>query len=257
MAKQYSPAAYKRRKLMRELRGFMNEIEASRVNAVNDLNGVGFYASGLLEGSMSMSAAQLREVAERLVELEKEYDISEIGTDAVVALERGLIRDYNGVDLGKDVVAATMSEYESMDQKIIFNGKLSYNELNDSIGSMRGTRHIMPYDEGRTTPSQYIAAHEYGHAVQHVLLARTSVDNSLDARFEQEVHRRKIIGYAEKHNGGWPVDAHMSTYGQTSAAEFFAEAFANAHSGKPNAIGKGMLDFLAEMKGHGLLGGGR
>lgn len=40
----------------------------------------------------------------------------------------------------------------------------------------------------------------------------------------------------------------MSIYGQRNTHEFFAEAFCNAHGGKPNVIGKAMLKFL-ERKG--------
>ncbi len=37
---------------------------------------------------------------------------------------------------------------------------------------------------------------------------------------------------------------YLSNYGKTNAVEFFAESFANANLGTPNAIGRAMQDYL-------------
>lgn len=46
---------------------------------------------------------------------------------------------------------------------------------------------------------------------------------------------------------------YMSRYGQTNNCEFFAEAFANAHCGKPNPIGEAMMIFLKEKLNNGTI----
>ena len=240
MAKKYSPIGYIRRK-----------IESDRVAARDELKAVGFMVSELLADGISQKA--LREITDRLVELEREYDVSEYRKGEGVDIDYGTLFSESGFPLSGSVAAQTESYLGDMVQTITFNSKNSYERLNSAIESMRTKGDTVPYDPKTTTPWQYIATHEYGHALQHAILTRQGIDTRYRRSNAVANHRSKIIKYAEGHNGGKSVSEQMSKYGATSPDEFFAEAFTNAHSGAPNAIGKGMMDFLADMRKQGYL----
>lgn len=61
-----------------------------------------------------------------------------------------------------------------------------------------------------------------------------------------EIAKKEINSIAMKKYSSKGVA--MSTYGQYNSYEFFAEAFANAHLGAPNAIGLAMRDYLRDNK---------
>ena len=54
----------------------------------------------------------------------------------------------------------------------------------------------------------------------------------------------EIIEIAKTLDKDFILDNNMSKYGKTSPQEFFAECFANAECGKPNALGKAIKIYL-------------
>lgn len=107
--------------------------------------------------------------------------------------------------------------------------------------------HSMRSDGKLTSRANYTVTHEYGHLVQNALYQKAVMGgyNGTRQKFESDAKRQiediAIKKYKSK-------ASHMSDYGRSNAAEFFAEAFAGANSGKPNSYGKAMLDYLKQNK---------
>lgn len=89
-----------------------------------------------------------------------------------------------------------------------------------------------------------IITHEYGHMLQWSMM-RSSGGRYAGKHAASE--KRKIMDIAKKKYGATKNDS--SRYGLKNSMEFFAEAFASAHGGSPNAVGLAMQDYLAEFKG--------
>ncbi|WP_373244323.1 hypothetical protein [Megamonas funiformis] len=60
---------------------------------------------------------------------------------------------------------------------------------------------------------------------------------------------REIVNIANKNNKNFKIKDNISGYGNSNFAEFFAEVFTNSQLGKPNELGKAMLEWL-KMKGY-------
>lgn len=132
-------------------------------------------------------------------------------------------------------------------------------------GSKKKT--FMPLDDAQA--SVYNVTHEYGHMVQNYMkqmemeargwdssnpfqfVDRAFVDK--DRRFrwyldaQREVERscyNELVQIARDADPAFSIIDSMSKYGLTDEAEFFAEAFANAYCGAPNALGKAMKVLL-------------
>lgn len=93
--------------------------------------------------------------------------------------------------------------------------------------------------------ARYTVTHEYGHMLENVLYQKakqsgyTGTQNQFNAKVKQEIHSGAV-----KYGVSAISDGSPSGYGSTNAAEFFAESFASANLGKPNAYGKSMQDWL-------------
>ena len=105
----------------------------------------------------------------------------------------------------------------------------------------------MPTDGRLTSYAGYTVAHEYGHLVQNALYQRAiSRGASVSADTFSEIAKKEINSIAMKKYSSKGVA--ISTYGTYNSYEFFAESFANAHLGAPNAIGLAMRDYLRDNK---------
>ncbi|MCR5583488.1 MAG: hypothetical protein K6F70_07805 [Eggerthellaceae bacterium] len=92
----------------------------------------------------------------------------------------------------------------------------------------------MPTDGSLLSAARYTITPEYGHLMHNAI-------SKLTGKSKYEVFR-EVRGLAVRKNGATRRD--LSDYGHTNYHEFFAEAFANANSGAPNAIGQAMNDHL-------------
>jgi len=100
--------------------------------------------------------------------------------------------------------------------------------------------HFMP----ATNYKGYTFYHEFGHFVENYLLRRNNTDTAarrimndiIDIAVRQtKTDRKTVMAQASKY-------ATSKEHGR----EFFAEAFANLYSGRPNAIGKAMKTYLEQ-----------
>lgn len=123
----------------------------------------------------------------------------------------------------------------------------------------------------------YTATHETGHSVAFMLMREHLVNNPSElAAIEKKIAELKTSGkslsqvkntmnriekqqdkiliecnkeiYAKARSANPEINLRscLSQYGQTNAHEAFAEMYANAYCGKPNALGNAMLEFLKE-----------
>lgn len=119
--------------------------------------------------------------------------------------------------------------------------------------------------------SVYTVTHEYGHALQNILLkeemerqgwsastpysmidrtkktqnARAKWYTKTEEAFAQQCYD-EIIGIAKSNNENFSLADNLSGYGKTNKLEFFAEVFANSQLGEPNELGEAMIEWLIQ-----------
>ena len=117
-------------------------------------------------------------------------------------------------------------------------------------------KHFMPCSDNNI--NNYALTHEFGHVLETYLLNEYNISNPLEYekalsnqykwdKYKEKVYgniRNDIISIATKNNSNFDINSELSTYGKSSPAEFFAECFANAECGKPNTLGKAMIEYL-------------
>lgn len=171
---------------------------------------------------------------QRLKELENTYKV--IGNSEMPVV--------NGVQT--TAVAFVSSERSNpRSQSINFSLAGEYknaNSMANMVASNAKNKYFMPMGKSRQERLQYPVTHEYGHMLQNVLFSKSG-KNDREAYADKVA--KGIIKNAQKKYGmrGWNQ---ISVYGRRNPHEFFAEAFANAHSTRPNAVGLAMRDYLKE-----------
>lgn len=100
-----------------------------------------------------------------------------------------------------------------------------------------------PTDGSTASLARYTVTHEYGHML-HNALYKKAKDNGYTGTLNQYIGKtkREINSIAKKKYGA--TEKAPSQYGGKNSHEFFAETFANANLGNPNAHGKAMLEWL-------------
>lgn len=186
------------------------------------------------------------------------YNTSKIDREVMItSLEkvRELEKRYGAIGNSRDIVLNGV-----MDDSIAFvsrdGGKDSNSQsLNFSIGNMgnagklvdmtkkgQRTGWFMPSGTTRKQLIGYTVTHEYGHMVQNVLYSKSKTSLT-HAEYANAV-RSEVKQIAKARYGYRDGSKAISKYGQKNSREFFAEAFANANSGRPNSIGRAMGDWL-------------
>lgn len=94
-----------------------------------------------------------------------------------------------------------------------------------------------------TKQNAAVVTHEYGHMLHNAMAAKQGVaSRDFTAKAQQEITSIATSKYGAGKN------TRVSEYGTKNSAEFFAEAFSSYNSGKPNAYGKAMGDWLKKNK---------
>lgn len=180
-----------------------------------------------------IDAEVMNENLSRLKELEAKYG-------AIKASETPVL---NGVYTRADAfVSFSLDNHKN--QSLNFSLSKSAASANELAGANMVASKIglfMPYGSGRKEALTYTVTHEYGHMVQNIMYSNYRGNMSFNS-YSNNV-ARGIIANARRKYGMNNVE-HISRYGLRSPQEFFAEAFANAHSSTPNAVGLAMRDFL-------------
>lgn len=191
---------------------------------------IGFASIG---GTAGINTAILGALAIQLNNLERQYGA--IGSSGKVTL---MTADGSGFK-------AAVGYDSHGNQSLILNPKAfsSVSAYNKQIKAEQAAGSKMPTDGSVKNNFRYTVTHEYGHMLQNSMY-RKAVSNGYrgtPGRYAQEV-KDSIIKTASTRYGG--TQKSLSHYGATNSSEFFAEAFASAHLGKPTAVGKAMQDWL-------------
>lgn len=155
------------------------------------------------------------------------------------------------------------------------NLSLSPQHFNDRAQLIESTRDAitenwsMPAKMTDEVLEVYTVTHEYGHLLQNMLTGKLMQErgwtpekpmNMFDAKKKtkkaqmkfytkarndaKKEHMKEIVDVAKESDSDFSLFDHISDYGKTNEAEFFAEVFANSQLGKPNALGDAMNIWL-------------
>lgn len=130
------------------------------------------------------------------------------------------------------------------------------NYHNKIISNAIKNKQFMPCSDSNI--NNYALTHEFGHVLETYLLNEYNISNPFEYKkalanqyqwnkYKEKVYsniRNDIINIASKNNSAFNINDELSKYGKSTAGEFFAECFANAESGKPNTLGKAMIEYL-------------
>lgn len=180
-----------------------------------------------------IDAEIMNENLSRLKELEAKYG-------AIKASENPVL---NGVQTNAFAYVASIPSNRKS-QSLNFSlgeGHTSVNELAGRVIVASKIGKFMPYGKSRKEAVAYTVTHEYGHMVQNIMYSNYTGGKTFSAYSDSVA--RGIIANARRKYGMNGIEQ-VSQYGLRSPQEFFAEAFANAHSSTPNAVGLAMQDFL-------------
>ena len=148
-----------------------------------------------------------------------------------------------GMD-SNNVVAAVEYDSTGTPTGLLINRRLMSGiaNMNAAQREMERIGWNMPTDGKVTSLARYSITHEYGHLTESALYLKSRSSGSTKTEGQDARARTNAILKIAKGYGATRGD--VSHYGQQNSYEFFAEAFANAHSGKPNAIGRAMSEYL-------------
>lgn len=148
-----------------------------------------------------------------------------------------------GMD-SKDIVAAVEYDSTGTPTGLLLNRGLMSNitRMNAAQREMERIGWSMPTDGKVKSLARYSITHEYGHLTESALFLKARSSGSTGTEGQDARARVSAILKIAKGYGATRED--VSHYGRQNSYEFFAEAFANAHSGKPNAIGRAMSEYL-------------
>ena len=162
-----------------------------------------------------------------------------------------LDREYGAIDFNKTKIQGVSSRSRTK-AAVSEHGDTLY--LNDkALGSAAKAARVtknsvktkwnMPTSGKITDNANYTVVHEYGHILEGALYKKAVKEGykGTSGQFEMAVYR-KISSQAQKKYGA--TNKSLSRYGHTNPAEFFAESFANLHSGAPNGFGLALQDYL-------------
>lgn len=189
-----------------------------------------------VRGTNRMNTAILGFMANTLYDLEKQYG-------AIAASDAPIFATFNGTATG----AVFYDDLHPSDQVMGVNAQKfqSVGQVKQSgIESERTKWH--PKTDGKITSRMAATVtHEYGHMLMNALAAQSGMTSTaFNIMAEREVKR-----IARRKFKAAPFSS-SSRYGREGgAAEYLAEAFQSLHSGKPNAHGKAIGEWL---KSHSL-----
>lgn len=143
---------------------------------------------------------------------------------------------------------AYVRSWEYSNKQHLVLGKIfqSYEEMIRRAKESQLAGGSMPTKEADDILAVYTVTHEYGHLLQHIMFrkAKKSGYQYREDEFQKDC-RSAIINMARRINPSCDPDALISQYGRENpASEYFAEVFANAMLGRPNALGKAMEQWL-------------
>ena len=203
-----------------------------RADVLNMYGATGFQG---MYGTNDMYTAVIGAYGIQLNNLERRYG-------AVGGSEKPDVRMVDNADF---IAAVSYNPSNPSQQTLIFNHS-DMGKIKTAVKQQRKAERSgwsMPTDKSVKNMARYTVTHEYGHMLHNSLYTKavasgyTGTRNQWLGNAVRSIKRNAQTKYKATNKS-------MSTYGKSSSAEFFAEAFANANLGKPNAVGKAMNDWL-------------
>lgn len=235
-------------------------------DAVKAMRGIGVNIDTTMERKLKngkVDGQLVIETANQLVKLENEYGvINDAGGIELISSGRGsyIARVHAG---GADA----LGKNQKLELNTKYYGDATVMEKN--VEYSQSTGFLLESDAKMV--KTYPVTHEYGHMLHNKVIqnsvaneyAKINADykngkityNQASKRIMDSYNssldnlKTQIVNVAIKQNpkmSRGDVLKAMSSYGNTNSAEFFAEAFANANSGKPNIVGKAMQGWLKQ-----------
>lgn len=145
--------------------------------------------------------------------------------------------------MGYGTIARTRQWLSNRKSPEINLNKLYYKsakKLSSTVFKGVRSKHFMP----ATDYKNYTFYHEFGHFIENYLLRKNNTDSAARRIMNDIID----IAVRQTKTDRNTVLAQASKYARSKASgrEFFAEAFANLQSGRPNAIGKAMKTYLEQ-----------
>lgn len=206
----------------------------SASDSISKLAGIGIHVKDptFLSG---LGDQYVQDVADQLEHLENKY---------------GAIRDNGpgGIPMtarsgGMGSAYAYVSRYKGNTRIVDFRVSTSrdYDTINAKVAEHNASNWFM---KTNMSGAKQIITHEYGHILQFTMAGRAGKTNERQIGAFATSQKKAIMKIAQTKYGATSND--VSRYGLTNSKEFFAEAFANANGGSPNAIGKAFNDYMAQ-----------
>lgn len=216
----------------------------TRKQAIESLENSGFTIFG--HGVEFLPDDQVITAASRLQELEMRFGCAKAGGYTIEA----------PVLSGKNEKAwAYVRNTKTSGANLVLNASHYGKSVEKMVKRIKGeviSGFSMPCEDEQL--KHYTITHEYGHMLEDMLFTKrhgyslASMDNSkrkaAETAFMKDVWG-EIVATAKERNHDFKVTKDViSEYGRTNHAEAFAETFANALCGKPNALGEAMNIWL-------------
>ena len=123
-------------------------------------------------------------------------------------------------------------------------------EMEKLISDNIKSKHHMP--ASRNNYKYYDATHEFGHAVENMIIRKMLKEEQISWATNGDYNAKvkqimaEVIAIARENNPEFKLKDNISKYGTKNGEEFFAEVFANGLCGKPNELGKSIVQYLKE-----------
>lgn len=154
----------------------------------------------------------------------------------------------------KDAIAYTKTAYvKTIEKTRLGLCELYYSNTNtlvEEFHKSQASNFNMP--ASNKYAKTYTIVHEYGHMIESYVSKRrqTWLPTGFVKNPKKEENQRakeikhEIIEIAKKNNPNFKYKDNVSVYATHDNYEFFAEVFANSQCGKPNDLGKAMIEWL-------------
>lgn len=171
---------------------------------------------------------------------------------------------------GKNINAIAITSYDvnmdNMKLSLSNNYYKDYKTHNKEIKNKIKDNWFMPCNN--KSIDKYVINHEFGHIVENYLINDYNMNNiqeynnlliklqnvkdkkqykTIYKDYETKITDKiaqDIYDIALKNNKDFDLSKNLSRYGYDTSSEFFAEAFANLESGKPNELGQAIKEYL-------------
>ena len=243
-------SAYRAQKAGKGSSGGTRTVAESLTRLQNIGNGVEL-SPGSREAAEKLGAQYVGDIADVIEEMEGKYGVfstatGSVSTTTVVFGEPEPGRGKPRINFEKmaSTTNASMSYYPgSRLTRLNVKANTDYETFNKGKADSMASGWSAPWDTKKRSGLQATMVHEYGHAYGNMLAYNHNANTGKRMTAFYKNSQKAILKIASEKYGAGIESA--SGYARTKPQQFFAEAFANANNGAPNAIGNAFNDWVA------------